>query len=179
MNNQLTRRKFLTAMGGAGLTAGLLGTVVPSRAQSAGKSITVGMEAGSPYEKFYKALAPQFTAQTGISVNILGVPHDSMHQQFLLDGLAGTGSYDVYEADQPWVPEFAQRKFIVNLNDKIKDRQDFVGNTLETVSYKGNIYALPFIVHNIVMYYRTDLFEQAGISAPPATWDEYGNTQKS
>jgi ABC-type glycerol-3-phosphate transport system substrate-binding protein len=102
-----------------------------------------------------------------------------MHQQFLLDGLAGTGSYDVYEADQPWVPEFAQRKFIVNLNDKVKDRQDFVGNTLETVSYKGNIYALPFIVHNIVMYYRTDLFEQAGISAPPATWDEYGNTQKS
>jgi multiple sugar transport system substrate-binding protein len=173
MNNQLTRRKFLTAMGGAGLTAGLLGTVVPSRAQNAGKGITVGMEAGSPYEKFYKTLAPQFTAQTGISVNILGVPHDNMHQQFLLDGLAGTGSYDVYEADQPWVPEFAQRKFIVNLNDKVKDRQDFVGNTLETVSYKGNIYALPFIVHNIVMYYRTDLFEQAGISAPPATWDEY------
>jgi multiple sugar transport system substrate-binding protein len=29
------------------------------------------------------------------------------------------------------------------------------------------------MVHNLVLYYRTDLFEAAGISAPPATWDEY------
>ena len=180
MNDGWTRRKFLTAAAAAGL--GVLGPAVPrSRAQGATTSITVGMEAGSPYEKFYKALAPKFTAQTGISVNVLGTPHDSMRQQFLLDAMSGTGSYDVYEADQPWVPEFARRKFIVNLNDKLSqaDKQDFIGNTLATVSYNGGIYALPFIVHNIVMYYRTDLFQKAGINAPPATWEEYRAVAKT
>jgi ABC-type glycerol-3-phosphate transport system substrate-binding protein len=179
MNNGWTRRKFLTAAGAAGLS--VLGSAVSRlKAQGGTTSITVGMEAGSPNEKFYKALAPKFTAQTGISVNILGTPHDSMHQQFLLDARSGTGSYDVYEADQPWVPEFARRKFIINLNDRLSeaDKQDFVGSTLATVSYNGGIYALPFIVHNIVMYYRTDLFQKAGINAPPATWEEYRASAK-
>lgn len=180
MNNGWTRRKFLTVAGAAGMST--LGSTVPrARAQGATTTITVGIEAGSPNEKFYKALAPKFTAQTGISVNILGTPHESMRQQFLLDAMSGTGSYDVYEADQPWVPEFARRKFIVNLNDKLSeaDKQDFVGNTLATVSYNGGIYALPFIVHNIVMYYRTDLFQKASINAPPATWEEYRAVAKT
>ena len=32
---------------------------------------------------------------------------------------------------------------------------------------------LPIMVHNCAMYYRTDLFEKAGLKAPPASWDEY------
>lgn len=29
------------------------------------------------------------------------------------------------------------------------------------------------MVHNCAMCYRTDLFEKAGLKAPPASWDEY------
>jgi len=145
-----------------------------------GKSITIGMEAGSPYQTFYSKLAPKFTADTGIKVKILGVPHDNMHQQFLSDALSGTGAYDVYESDQPWVPEFASKGFLVPLDDRIEpaDRSDFAGNTLETVTYQGKLYALPFLVHNTVLYYRTDLFEKAGLAGPPTTWEEYRSYAK-
>jgi ABC-type glycerol-3-phosphate transport system substrate-binding protein len=181
-NSLPSRRDFLKLSGGASLGLVVAACAPGSGSKSSGggkgtkgKTITIGMEAGSPFEAFYKAAAPRFTQATGIKVKFLGVPHDNMHQQFLSDALSGSGAYDVYEADQPWVPEFASKKFLVSLDDSISaaDRADFAGSTLDTVSYQGKLYALPFLVHNTVLYYRTDLFDNAGISAPPVTWAEY------
>ena len=53
------------------------------------------------------------------------------------------------------------------------DRSDFSKTAIETVTYQGALVALPIMVHNCAMYYRTDLFEKAGLKAPPASWDEY------
>jgi ABC-type glycerol-3-phosphate transport system substrate-binding protein len=133
------------------------------------------VESGSPHETFFSQRAAQFTQATGIQVEFLGVPHANMHQQFLSDALSGAGAYDVLATDQPWVPEFAAKGFLLPLDDRLApgDRDDFVPGTLDTVSYNGALYGLPFMVHNLVLYYRTDLFEAAGISAPPTTWDEY------
>lgn len=168
-----TRRTIIKAAGAA-LGAGLAPRVLAAP-PAGGKPITVGMEAGSPYLTFFKARASRFTEKTGIAVRIQGVPHDNMRQQFLIDALSGSGSYDVYETDQPWIPQFAARQFLLPLDDRLDagDRQDFAGRSLDTTSYRGKIYGLPFMVHNLVLYYRTDLLQAAGIAKPPATWDEY------
>lgn len=36
----------------------------------------------------------------------------------------------------------------------------------------GHIYAAPFYLENRVLYYRTDILEEAGFDGPPETWDE-------
>jgi ABC-type glycerol-3-phosphate transport system substrate-binding protein len=140
-----------------------------------GTSITVGMEAASPHETFYKQVAADFTEETGIEIEILGVPHANMHQQFLSDAVSGAGAYDVLMVDQTWVPEFAENGYLVNLDERLaeEDRADFVEGTLETVTHDGGLYGLPFLVHNLVMYYRPSLLAEAGYDAPPTTWDEY------
>ena len=38
--------------------------------------------------------------------------------------------------------------------------------------YQGHPYNVPYGLDSYVMYYRTDLFEQAGIEKVPETWDE-------
>ena len=173
MARKFNRRQLLkgTAAVGAGIA---LGARPIRRANAAGK-ITVGVEAGSPYEKFYGEKAAAFTKATGVDVTFNAIPHDSIRQQFAQDALSQAGGFDVYIADQVWLPEFAEKGFIVDLSDKIeaKDKADFAGSALETVSWNGKIYALPIIVHNCAMYYRSDLFAAAGLSAAPATWDEY------
>ncbi|MGY1601690.1 ABC transporter substrate-binding protein [Geodermatophilus sp. SYSU D00815] len=138
-------------------------------------SITIGVEAGSPWEAFYKEHAPEFTEETGIEVEILAVPHANMRQQFLSDAVSGEGAYDVYTVDQPWIPEFAEKGYLVDVTDRLadEDRDDFLPHTLDTVSYDGGLYGLPFMVHNLVLYYRTDLLAAAGIQNPPTTWEEY------
>jgi multiple sugar transport system substrate-binding protein len=133
------------------------------------------MEAGSPYDTFYRAHAPEFTNASGVEVEFQSIPHDNIRQQFVLDSMSGAGGFDVYIADQVWLPEFYEKGFIRDLSSLITDadRNDFSRTALETVTYKGTPVALPIMVHNCAMYYRKDLLEKAGIASPPKTWDEY------
>lgn len=147
----------------------------PAESPAEDATITIGVEAGSPWETFYKKASVEFTEDTGIEVEFLAIPHANMRQQFLSDAIAGEGAYDVYTVDQPWMPEFATKGYLLSLDDKLSDeeRADFLPHTLDTVTYDGELYAIPYMVHNTVLYYRTDLFEAAGIDGPPTTWEEY------
>ncbi|MET0886337.1 MAG: sugar ABC transporter substrate-binding protein, partial [Mycetocola sp.] len=140
-----------------------------------GGTITIGVEAGSPWETYYGEKAAEFTEETGVEVEFQSIPHANMRQQFLSDAVAGGGSFDVFTVDQPWLPEFAANGYLVPLDDVVtdEDRDDFLPHTLDTTSYEGALYGLPYMVHNTVLYYRTDLFEAAGLTEPPASWDEY------
>lgn len=144
------------------------------------QSITVAVESGSPWEAFYGEAAAEFTDETGISVQFTSIPHANMREQFLSDAVSGTGGIDVFTVDQPWLPEFAQNGYLVNLDDRLseRDKADFLPHSLDTTSFDGGLYGIPYMVHNTVLYYRTDLFEAAGIEAPPTTWEEYREDAK-
>lgn len=178
MRQAWSRRQMLKASAAAGLGLSFPMPFV-GKGLAAG-TITVGVEAGSPYEKFYGERAAKFTEATGWAVTFNAIPHDNIRQQFALDAMSAAGGFDVYIADQPWLPEFAEKGFILDLTDKIdaKDKEDFAGRALDTVSWGGKIYALPIIVHNCAMYYRSDLLGALGLSAGPATWDEYRDWAK-
>jgi multiple sugar transport system substrate-binding protein len=168
---------------GAAITAMALTGCAPGGAtpdKGASDTITVGVEAGSPWETYYGKAAAEFTEETGVKVEFQSIPHANMRQQFLSDAVSGAGSYDVYTVDQPWLPEFAQKGYLVPLGNQLseEDRADFLPHTLDTVTYDDEIYGLPFMVHNTVLYYRTDLLKAAGIDAPPTTWAEYREDAK-
>ncbi|MEX0852766.1 MAG: sugar ABC transporter substrate-binding protein [Bauldia sp.] len=177
---KLNRRELLqgtTAVGvGAALSAPYIGS-----AYAAGGKITVGTEAGSPYDTFYKKHAAEFTKATSVEVEFNAIPHDSIRQQFVQDALSGGGGFDVYIADQVWLPEFYEKGFISDISGSLSDadKADFSKTAIETVSYKGAVVALPIMVHNCAMYYRTDLLSAAGLSGPPKSWDEYREYAKA
>lgn len=52
----------------------------------------------------------------------------------------------------------------INLND-LED--DFVQTALDAMTINGNLYAMPYAVENLAMFYNTDL-----VQTPPTTWDE-------
>ena len=174
MRGTWTRRQLLKASAAAGASVALPAPFI-GRSRAASGALTIGMEAGSPYDTFYRNHVAEFTEATGVEVTFNAIPHDNIRQQFVQDALSGSGGFDVYIADQVWLPEFYQNGFIVDLTEHVTDddRNDFSKTAIETVSYDGALVALPIMVHNCAMYYRTDLFEAAGLSAPPKTWDEY------
>ena len=170
-----TTRRHLIKAGAAAAIGACLPLPLIGRGLAASGKIVAGMEAGSPYDTFYKKHAAEFTEASGVEVEFISIPHDNIRQQFVLDALSGAGGFDVYIADQVWLPEFYQKGFIKDLSGHVTDadRSDFSKTAMETVSYQGALVALPIMVHNCAMYYRTDLFEKAGLKAPPASWDEY------
>jgi sorbitol/mannitol transport system substrate-binding protein len=53
------------------------------------------------------------------------------------------------------------------------DVEDVLAPVRDGLSYEGTLYALPFYGESSMLYYRADLFEQAGIEVPEQpTWQE-------
>lgn len=172
--SKFSRRGVLKS-GAAALAASAISMPFIGRGYAAGGKIVVGTEAGSPYDTFYKKHAAEFTKATGVDVEFNAIPHDSIRQTFVQDAVSGAGGFDVYIADQVWLPEFYEKGFIADISGELSeaDKADFSKTSIETVSYNGAVVALPIMVHNCAMYYRTDLLKAAGLSGPPTSWDEY------
>ena len=136
--------------------------------------LVIGVEAGSPNIAFYKSIAPDYTAQTGVEVEFVEMPHDNMHERFLQEAISQTGAIDIFNTDQPWVSEFASNGYLTDLTGKLTEEEaaDFYPAALEASSYNGALYSIPYFIHTPVVFYRTDLFEAAGLSVP-TTWEEY------
>ena len=70
---------------------------------------------------------------------------------------------------------------LMPLNDLLPQAafDDLNDNVREMVSYDGKIWAYPQLVEpSTVLFYRTDLFADAGITKVPTTWDELIDTAK-
>ncbi len=145
-----------------------------------GTNLVIGVESGSPNIEFYKNQAAEFTEQTGITVEWVEIPHDNMHERFVQEAISGSGAIDIYDTDQPWISEFASKGYLTDLTDKLtdEDKNDFYASALDASSYEGKIYSVPFFVHTPIVFYRTDLFEEAGITEFPKTWEEYAEAAK-
>ena len=143
------------------------------------KKLVLGVESGAPNIDFYKSKAKEFTAETGIELEFVDIPHDNMHERFVQEAISNSGAIDIYDTDQPWISEFASKGYLEPLGDKLtaEDKTDFYPAALDASSYKDEIYSIPFFVHTPIVFYRTDLFEEAGLQ-PPTTWEAYKEAAK-
>ena len=131
----------------------------------------VGFNFGPVWQK----LANQFhQIHPNITVNIEQIPAEQ-EQTKLTTEIAGGNAPDVAYVDNGTVGAFAPRGAVVNLDDYMKKslstpRSDFVPAFLKMTSYHGSVYGLPMDAESTGLFYRTDLFQKAGISSPPKTW---------
>jgi multiple sugar transport system substrate-binding protein len=81
---------------------------------------------------------------------------------------AGLGSLDILSLDVVWIPEFAQRGWLVDLHGLRSEieRVSFPGPVRAAV-WNGTLWAAPDTTDAGILYYRSDLVDQ-----PPTTWQE-------
>ncbi|MER6570063.1 ABC transporter substrate-binding protein [Streptomyces sp. NPDC001093] len=95
---------------------------------------------------------------------------DAQRQQMIQNAETKSDAYTVLSLDVVWTSEFAAHQWI----DKLPDQQFPLGKMLkpvvETARYRGGLYAAPASSDGGLLYYRTDLLKQAGVTEPPATW---------
>jgi len=75
-------------------------------------------------------------------------------------------------------PKYAEAGALKNLDDfiaedKAFDRADVYDFLWEMGSYEGKTYASPFSANNLGIYYNKAMFERAGLTTAPATWEEF------
>ena len=134
------------------------------------------VEAGGPwvsdaFDAWRAETLREFTKETGIEVKVLFEPPDRPLEfcRRLLEDHAATA--DVYSIDVVWPGILAEH--LIDLGPRLGEDAKLhfsamVGNNV----VDGKLVAMPYRTDVGVLFYRTDLLEEYGYRAPPATWDE-------
>jgi multiple sugar transport system substrate-binding protein len=87
---------------------------------------------------------------------------------------AGGGETDVIGGNVPWTAELAENGWIVDVSSRFPEgeRSEFVNGQIQSLTYEGKIWGVPWLADAGLLYYRKDLLEQSGFSEPPKTWEE-------
>lgn len=100
------------------------------------------------------------------------------YKKDLLDALASGQGPDIFMVQNNWLPSFKDKITpapTATLTEQ-KFRSDFVDVAANDFLDQGRIYAVPLSVDSLALYYNKDLFNEAGITAPPANWSAFMDT---
>ncbi|OAH15672.1 extracellular solute-binding protein [Streptomyces jeddahensis] len=122
----------------------------------------------------YKTLIKQFEkANPDIKVKYVNVQFDQAENKF--DTAAGSkGAPDVLRSEVGWTPAFAKKSYLLPLDgtEALADKDKFQPNLIKQAQYEGKTYGVPLVTDTLALVYNKELFEKAGITEPPATWDD-------
>ncbi len=184
MKRTLYRLVILSA-----LLAMLVGCVAPAPAAAPAAGEAAAPEGGVTitwatisgfYTDWAAEVISEWEAATGNTVNIVDMDLPTMYEQIVLESVADTGAYDIVTWDVGWQAEWANSGYLLELDPFIEasdpaelQLEDISPGLLRTTGiFNGKYYGLPYYTFTMGMFYRCDLFEDAGEMA--AFEAEYG-----
>ena len=113
-------------------------------------------------------LSPQFTKETGIKLNWVVLPENTLRQRVTTDIATHAGSFDVVTIGTYEAPLWAKAGWLDRIGNlgPSYDMADIFPTVRNALSYNGSLYAVPFYAESSMTYYRKDLFAKAGITMP-------------
>lgn len=146
-----------------------------------------GVTAGAELDWLKDYVKPTFEAKMAeagknVTVNVIEFvgSGEDLRQQLVLDLGVGTGA-DILSFDGFWLPEFIDGGLLKPLTEVVGDAAlewdgwDVTPDGLKNImGFGGELYGVARGTDARVIWYRADLFEQAGLPADwqPASWDE-------
>lgn len=191
---RISRRRFLAdgakvgaavAMGGA-LAATLDAcTSSPSASSSAGAgsgTVAVEIDEGQnalPFQWFNPAMQTKFGATT----KIIGLPFVGQYEKIVAEMVTRSSVYDVLVFPPQMLGDFVSNGFLTPLSDLGKESDFNLSDVLPAYRdpnsrRNGKLYTAMYDGDILQVAYRKDLFDAAGITQAPQTWDDYLNVAK-
>ncbi|WP_039932199.1 ABC transporter substrate-binding protein [Streptomyces viridochromogenes] len=110
----------------------------------------------------------------GEKVTLVELPDsaDETQAQMVTDLRDGDRSrFDVLNIDVNWTPEFAAAGWIRPLPRDRFPLKSFLPPVVDTATYDGQLYAVPYVTNAGLLLYRKDVLAEEGVP-PPRTWAE-------
>lgn len=134
-------------------------------------------------------LVDEFQSKECARVEIINIDNSQLYNKQVIEMVGQTGAYDVVTLNNAEYAEFAENGFILPMTDFLADKQAIVDDihpTLAnmTIRYKDQLWGLPYYTYSSGMFYRADLWEDAGEQAAfkakygydlaaPTSWDQH------
>lgn len=194
--SRLTRRSLLkgaAAGAGSALVAGSAPTSATTRASTgplAAPAFIPNRQVdrlvlvinSSPWMEGYRSMAEQYTAQSGVAIEFAAFPFDEVFNKERNAVLNQTDEFDLFTLGESWVAFFYAGGFVRPIHeldpDFAFDEEVIPYNNLARWSAEkryfaddGDIVGVPQCGIHQLLFYRRDLYEEAGL-ALPVTWDD-------
>ncbi|MFJ9705707.1 ABC transporter substrate-binding protein [Streptomyces sp. NPDC101234] len=117
----------------------------------------------------------------GEKVTLVELPDsaDETHAQMVTDLRGGDRSrFDVLNIDVAWTSEFAAAGWIRQLPRDRFPLDTFLPRVVDTATYEGRLYAVPYVTNAGLLLYRADILAKEGVR-PPRTWAELEQDAKT
>lgn len=143
------------------------------------KSTPITLEFWSVYDD-YNVYAEQIQAYQEknkyITINYQKKSFDNYEKELINHLAAGTGP-DIFSIHNTWLPKHQDKLVSMPQTEDFFDLKTFK-NTFVDVVYNdfvdnNKIYAIPFYVDTLALYYNRDFFNSAGIPSAPTIWEEF------
>ncbi|QEN87899.1 extracellular solute-binding protein [Labrys sp. KNU-23] len=165
-------------VGAALMAAALAGAALPAKAgEFDGVTVNVMTQTGAIQEPLQRR-APEFEKLTGAKINVIAVPFSDLYQKVLTDWASGTNSVDAAVFAPQWMVDYVSGGYLEDIGGRVAKDKAIAWDDIApffrdfSSSYGGKTYLVPLDGDFHMLYYRTDIFEKAGLK-PPTTWDEY------
>ncbi|MFI1827447.1 sugar ABC transporter substrate-binding protein [Streptomyces sp. NPDC020412] len=126
---------------------------------------------GTEGEKLGEVAAAYQKKNPHITVKVTPVGWDVAHQKLVSAAAAGKLP-DVTQMGSTFMGEFAELGVLEPVDTAKFKKDDFFAAAWDGNVVDGKAYGVPWYTEARVLYYRTDLAQQAGVTKPPATWAE-------
>lgn len=127
-----------------------------------------------PGRDYYDQVAADFEeANPGVTINVEPAAHEDMLTR--LDAAFQSGDMpDIYmERGGGELAAHVEAGLTRDLTDEVPDTIETLGGNVAGWQVDDRTYALPFSLGVVGFWYNTELFDQAGITEPPTTWDDF------
>ncbi len=123
-------------------------------------------------------LIDEYAAQRNISIQPEPSPFAGLLEKLTINLSQATGAYDVVSMDDPWMPEFAGGKYLLDLREEMEQRghppdTDIVPELLALGDFPpgSGLRGIPWVGNVQVFARRTDVLQDLGLPVPQ-TWDD-------
>jgi len=164
-------QRVVVAVAGIVLLACSSGT---QQATQAKVTLTFEDQFGDAESAKFAQLVTQFeTANPNITINVIRDNASSYYDK-LVTSILGGSAPDIARVEPPKAAQYIASGYAAPVDAYIpgSERNQYFPGTVEPLIKNGKLYGVPQDVATLVLYYRTDMFQAAGIAAPPTTWDE-------
>lgn len=164
-------RTVLRRLAGGLAAAGLLVTSGCAGAGSLGASdneVTIALVSNSQMTDAQQ-LSSEFQRENpGTKLKFITLSENQARAKITMSTAMGGSEFDVVMISNFETPQWARDGWLTNLSEYARntpgyDENDFISSLRESLSYEGDMYAVPFYGESSFLMYRKDLFEQAGI----------------
>ncbi|WP_286149341.1 sugar ABC transporter substrate-binding protein [Mycobacterium sp. IS-1496] len=142
------------------------------------QTVTIAMVSNSQMTDARELSSKFEEANPDIKLRFVTLSENQARAKITASTAMGGGEFDVVMISNYETPQWAENGWLVNLSEYARktpgyDENDFFPSLRESLSYDGDMYAVPFYGESSFLMYRKDLLEQAGITMPRTpTWQQ-------